>query len=68
MLRLIEGGKEPLEKGYEVTVDGRGARVVCASSATHVYRDMVSVEYGDGELDLVERQRVQRANAGKAQQ
>lgn len=63
-MALIEGGKpEPLRKGEEVLVEDRKAIVICPSFATHVYRGMVSVDFGNGELDLVEEERVKRIGA-----
>lgn len=43
---------------------GRRARVICGSFKTHVYRGMVSVDYGEGELDPVEEEQVERMRAG----
>lgn len=60
-MALTEGGKsESLRKGEEVLVEDRKAKVICGSFSTHVYRGLVSVDFGGGELDLVEEDRVRR--------
>lgn len=60
-MALTEGGTpEPLRKGEEVLVEDRKVKVICGSFSTHVYRGLVSVDFGDGELDLVEEDRVRR--------
>lgn len=62
-MALTEGGKpEPLYEGEEVLVEERKAKVICPSFATHVYRGLVSVDFGGGEMDLVEEERVKRIN------
>lgn len=64
-MRLIRGGKpDPLQKGETVLVEGRTATVVCPAFTTHVYRGMVSVDFGDGELGLVEEEHVRKAGRG----
>lgn len=59
----MDGGKEHFSEGDEVVVSGRWARVICGNFKTHVYRGMVSVQYGDGALDLVEEGQVERMDA-----
>lgn len=63
-MRLIEGG-EPFRKGESVLVDGREATVICPSFKTHVYRGMLSVDFGGGELGLVEGERVRKVEDEK---
>lgn len=41
-------------------MDGRWARVICGGFATHVYRGMGSVQYGDGALDLLDEEQLER--------
>lgn len=59
-MRLIEGGREPFRKDEPVVVGGREARVICPGFQTHVYRGMISVDFGEGELDLVEQECVRK--------
>lgn len=60
-MALIEGeNPESLRKGEEVLVEDRKAKAICGSFSTHVYRGLVSVDFGGGELDLVEEDRVRR--------
>lgn len=60
-MRLIQGGRpDPLSRGEEVLVEGRTATVVCPSFQTHVYRGMVSVDFGGGELALIQEDQVSR--------
>lgn len=64
-MRVIEGGAlEPLQRGEKVLAapQGREARVVCPAFHTHVFRGMVSVEFGDGESGLVEEEQLRRAS------
>lgn len=50
----------PLEKNERILVDDKEGRVIFAAFETHVYRNLVSVEFGDGQRDLVEADRIQR--------
>lgn len=63
-MKLIDGGREHFREGDQVLVGGRRARGVCGSFKTYVYRGMVSVQYADGELDLLEGGQVERMEAG----
>lgn len=62
MLEVLDGRQQPLRKDEEVLVGepGRSAKVICPEFYTHVYRGMVSVDFGDGELELVEQEQVRR--------
>lgn len=60
-MEVMDGGKpEPPHRGEQVLVEGRTARVVCAEFRTHVFRGMISVDFGEGELGLVDAEHVVR--------
>lgn len=65
-LELVRGGKsEPLKKGDPVLVGGKPGTVVCPAFQTHVFQGMVSVDFGGGELALVETETVTRTATGE---
>lgn len=62
LLRLIQGDGEIFHKGEPVLVEGRSATVICPRFTTHVFRGMVSVDFGAGELGLFDEEQVYKAD------